>query len=319
MPDVRLFFQRILFICLLVSVCIGLVFLAIPRDPTHYFAESLEQIRLLETTKGPRIILIGGSNVSFGIDAELMQKELHVPVINDGLHAGLGILPLLELLPYLHEGDSVIVSLEYAVFANSSGMEGDPAFVADWIETDASRVKYLSEPWLKAPRIYTIMLQRKVNRTIEYTLSIDSFRASRALYNSDNFDANGDFIGHLDTPSLKKKDIPLTAYPVTMIQDDILVFLSSFEQTARAKGVQIYFEAPASRQSNCDVTGETNMASFFDTLKQRLSIPILTHMDQVCMPDQYFFDTPYHLNAKGREIRTQRLIENLKQAWLASK
>lgn len=29
------------------------------------------------------------------------------------------------------------------------------------------------------------------------------------------------------------------------------------------------------------------------------------------MPDKYFFDTPYHLNAQGREIRTKRLIRNL--------
>ncbi len=31
------------------------------------------------------------------------------------------------------------------------------------------------------------------------------------------------------------------------------------------------------------------------------------------MPDKYFFDTPYHLNAQGRRIRTKHLIENLLQ------
>ena len=37
------------------------------------------------------------------------------------------------------------------------------------------------------------------------------------------------------------------------------------------------------------------------------------------LPDKYFFDTEYHLNAQGRELRTKQLIENWVKTTAASK
>src|SRR5512133_2221049 len=84
--DVRAFFRSLTQVTLLTTVMITLTFWGIKPDPDHYFAGSLLHIKLLENTPSPRIILVGGSNVSFGLDAELMQRTLGVPVINDGLH-----------------------------------------------------------------------------------------------------------------------------------------------------------------------------------------------------------------------------------------
>jgi hypothetical protein len=53
-----------------------------------------------------------------------MQRTLGIPVINDGLHAGLGIAPLRELEEYLRPGDIVIISLEYNMFSYKNIMEG---------------------------------------------------------------------------------------------------------------------------------------------------------------------------------------------------
>ncbi|HET6821261.1 MAG TPA: hypothetical protein VFH34_01365, partial [Anaerolineales bacterium] len=74
---------------------------------------------------------------------------------------------------------------------------------------------------------------------------------------------------------------------------------------------QVYFEAPASRRINCENTGEASLASFFKTFNEKSTIPLLTPVEDVCLPDKYFFDTAYHLNAEGRRLRTERLIENL--------
>jgi hypothetical protein len=49
-------------------------------------------------------------------------------------------------------------------------------------------------------------------------------------------------------------------------------------------------------------------------LRARTDIPLLTSMDSLCYPDEYFFDTPYHLNLEGRQVRTEHLIENLRAA-----
>jgi hypothetical protein len=290
---------------------VGLIFFGIPTDPEHYFAGSLLQVKLLGNTPAPRIILAGGSNVALGLDAELMQKTLGVPVINDGLHAGLGVVPLRELKEYIRPGDVIIISLEYTIFSSKAVMEGDTAFLADWIEFAPRRTAYLFDPWAQAPGIYATMLQRKVNRRLESLLHQGSLEEIRAIFEGRSFDDNGDFIGHLKENVKPTTKIPDLAYPVTRLDEGIFLFLEDFRQFAEARGATVYFEAPASRQTNCLATGEAKMANFFRVFKTKSSIPLITPLNQVCMADKYFFDTPYHLNAQGRRIRTRQLIENL--------
>lgn len=308
--DVRAFFRNLTQVALLTAAIIVLLFVGIRPDPDHYFAGSLRQIQLLEDVPSPRIILIGGSNVSFGLDAALMQKTLGLPVINDGLHAGLGVVPLTELQEYIRAGDVIIVSLEYSMFSSREIMEGDRAFLSDWIEYSPHRLKYLLDPLAETPGIYATMLQRKINRQVNTFLLGGSLDETRGVFSGTKFDEEGDFIGHLEEASLSRRKIPPVPYPVAGLQEDIFVFLEHFDRIAREKGARVYFAAPASRQSNCKATGAAQLAEFFKTFQERASIPVLTPLEDVCLPDKYFFDTAYHLNAQGREIRTKRLIEN---------
>lgn len=317
--DVRAFLMSLTQVILLTAVIIVLTFVGIKPDPEHYFAGSLLHSRLLKNTPSPRMILVGGSNVSFGIDAELMQRTLGIPVINDGLHAGLGLAPLRELEDYIREGDVIIISLEYNLFVNQEVMNGDPVFLSDWIEYSPRRIKYLSHPWKDALRIYAIMLQRKVNRKVNTYLFGGSLNAVRDVFVGTKYDLNGDFIGHLQESSPNRQKIPAKPYPVSGVQESIIVFLEDFNRMARERGARVYFEAPASRQSNCKATGQAQLADFFKTLGERSSIPILTPLDEVCLPNKYFFDSEYHLNAQGRELRTKRLIENWTKVATASK
>jgi hypothetical protein len=239
-----------------------------------------------------------------------MQQKLGIPVINDGLHAGLGIVPLRELQEYLRAGDIVIISLEYSMFSSESVMEGDLAFLSDWIEYSPRRIGYLSHPWRQMPSLYATMLQRKVNREVNRYLYGGSLDETRSVFIGTKYDANGDFIGHLEEASMSRRKIPSVSYSMRKIQEEIFVFLENFQQQAHEKGAEVYFEPPASRKTNCENTGEAVMANFFKTFEEQSSIPMLTPLEQVCLPDKYFFDTAFHLNAEGRELRTQRLIEN---------
>jgi hypothetical protein len=317
--QLRAFFISLIQVALLTVAMVGLVFLGIRPDPQQYFAGSLIQVDLLENTPGPRIILTGGSNVAFGLDAKLMQETLGISVINDGLNAGLGVVPLRELKDYIRAGDVIIISLEYTLFSSKEVMEGGPAFLADWIEFDPHRAVYLFDPWEKTPGIYAIMLQRKVGRQLNLLLYNGMREEFRAFFEGGGFDANGDFIGHTKENVKPTSEIPDSPFPVIKLDEGIFIFLEDFRQFAKARGAAVYFEAPASRRTNCLATGETQMANFFKMFKTKSSIPLLTPFGQVCMADKYFFDTPYHLNAQGRRIKTEQLIENLLKLNVISK
>ncbi len=239
-----------------------------------------------------------------------MEQELGMPVINDGLQVGLGITPLNEMRKYIRPGDIIILSLEYYNFTEEM-LYGSPQYLADWVEMSPNRLWYLHNPISQIPTIYTIMLQCKVNRQINFYLYNGSLVEMRGVYLGSGFNEHGDFVGHLKDSAVL--EIPPSVYPVNTLPA-AYEELEKFNQYALSKGARVFYEAQAHRQTNCEVTGMKSIRKFYVTLKENTSIPLLTDMKQLCLPDDYFYDTPYHLNALGRQIRTERLIANLSKA-----
>jgi hypothetical protein len=311
--EILKFFKNFLLIFSLVLLTLGGIFVSIKPDPEHYYQGSMLKLELLKNTPSPRIIVTGGSNVAFGIDSELIENSFELPVINHGLVVGLGVTPIKELREYIRPGDIVIISLEYYNFSDSASFYGFPEYISDWIEFSPDRFKYLPDPIRETPNMITIMLQRKLNRQLNYWLYGQSLDQVRGLYTGDQFNAHGDFTGHLDSTPESQSAIGSSAYPLTNL-DEAYVFLAEFNQFAQANGVRVFYEPQPNRQTNCETTGDRRLVNFYRTLQKETSIPVLTPLDQLCLPDEYFFDTPYHLNAAGREIRTLHLIDNLKIA-----
>jgi hypothetical protein len=310
MSDISKLIQRCFQVMLLVTLIIGLIFLTIKPDAKHLYQASLLKANLLANTSAPRLIVFGGSNIAFGIDSEFMERELKIPVINDGLHVGLGVAPLLEIKKYIQPGDIIIISLEYYNFTDKTAFFGQPQYLADWIEFSPNRIWDLEDPARQMPTLYTIMLQRKINRQVQNYLYGSSLNIIRGFYAGDQFNEHGDFIGHLGENNTHF-EIDDSIYPVNNVEDGY-TFLNSFNQLALSKGAKVFYEAQAHRQTNCDLTGMKNIKNFFTRLRNKTAIPLLTDLDQLCLPDDYFYDTPYHLNEQGRQVRTERLIESLK-------
>jgi hypothetical protein len=311
--DLKRILLRLILIAAITAILAVGILVGIGPDPQHYYQGSVHKLDLLEHTPSPRIILVGGSNVAWGIDSEMMQDELKIPIINAGLDAHLGIAPMVELRNYIQSGDIIIISLEYYNFTNRNDFFGVPQYLADWIEIEPSRIWYLQSPASQGPGIYTTILQRKINRKLNFLVYDGSLSEFRGLYSSDNFNSHGDFIGHLKNENATKYNFPDAQYPVNQL-DEAYSFLEEFHKYANSKGALVYYEAQAHRQTNCDLTGKKSLRKFYAVLKRRTAIPLLTNLDELCYPDDYFYDTPYHLNQQGRRIRTERLIANLKTA-----
>jgi len=313
MNDFRRFILRAACVMVLVAgAAIGL-FLAIKPDPQHYYQSSLLKLELLRNTPSPRIILAGGSNVAWGIDSEMIEREMGIPAINTGLDAHLGITPITELKDFIQPGDIIILSLEYYNFASRNDFYGVSQNIADWLEVKPSRVKYLENPMGEAPGLFTTALQRKLNRELNIWLYDGSLSEFRGLYSAENFNDHGDFIGHLKPENAATYDFADTQYPVNQL-DEAYDYLENFYQFAHRINALVFFEAQPHRQNNCNLTGVKHIKAFYGKLKARNSFRLLTDLNNLCLPDDYFYDTPYHLNAIGREVRTKRLIENLKKA-----
>jgi hypothetical protein len=313
MKDTYKLFLRCIQISLIVAIPVGWIFHALQPDPKHFYYGSVIKANLLKNVSSPRIIIVGGSNLGLGVDSEMMEKELGIPVINDGMDVHLGIASVQEVKDYIQPNDVIVISLEYYNYTDEATFYGSPQYLSDWIEISPRRIWYLHDPIHEMPFIFITMLQRKVNRQINFYLYGDSLDPFRGVYTGDNFNAHGDFIGHLDDNNQTQVENSDTIYPVNDLVDADN-FLKEFNQYALSKGATVFYEAQASRQTNCELTGMKNMRSFYRRLEKNSSIPLLTKLDQLCLPDDFFYDTPYHLNKQGRTVRTERLIENLKFA-----
>ena len=99
------------------AVIATVVVIAYRVDRSNYFGATIDKHALLDATPVARIILVGGSNLTFGMDSPRLSAALERPVVNLSLHAALGLPFLLaEALAVARPGDVVVVSLEYEHF-----------------------------------------------------------------------------------------------------------------------------------------------------------------------------------------------------------
>lgn len=114
--------KRVL-ICLLLVAMLPLGLLGVGAAlPEYYggsyYAELPGMAEKLKTTDGPKVVIVGGSSVAFGVDSELMEQVLgqcgyEYTVCNFGLYAAVGTSAMLELSKnYVNENDIVILAIE---------------------------------------------------------------------------------------------------------------------------------------------------------------------------------------------------------------
>ena len=102
------------FICILLCVLIPFAAIAsiisfLPSQFKNTFLGGLKiKIDRIESIEEPKIVIIGGSSVPFGVDSKQMEEMLGMPVVNFGLYATLGTKLMLDLSrEYINSGDII--------------------------------------------------------------------------------------------------------------------------------------------------------------------------------------------------------------------
>jgi hypothetical protein len=115
----RAFLLKLLTFLLIQAGLFGLILASANlRSEQNYLAATLEKHARLKSAPSPRLILVGGSNLAFGINSEALGQALGREVVNMGLVGGLGLdFMLHEVAPAVRKGDLVLLSLEYDLFS----------------------------------------------------------------------------------------------------------------------------------------------------------------------------------------------------------
>ena len=287
------------------------------RDDS-YLAAILEKDRLIRNTPSPKIILVGGSNLAFGIDSKAIEDSLGLHVVNMGLYAKLGLKYMLaQVRPYIKPGDVVAVVPEYDQFYGDYS-NGDQTLNTALLYAPPDRIP----DFIRSYSIVDVVLRPRVENARRSFLRAFAAAVGKeqmlfpqdtnAVYNRRSFNQYGDAVSHLNRKGMNPDSIfvkPLP--PLKEFNRGTLKDLNSIASKAREEKAHAYFLFP----SYIDRSYVINVAAI-DSLRRKLAggmdIPIVGTPKDFVMGKQYFFDTRYHLNREGRDLRTLKMIEVLR-------
>lgn len=281
----------------------------IDRSSSDYMAAIIDKHARLDSIKSPKIILAGGSNLAFGIDSKEIENAFGIPVVNMGLHTSLGLDFIISELNYsVNKNDIVIFSPEYFM-----GKDGSYALEKNTSNFYPPASKYYQTNYLTELKSYLAKNQSTFRNLFSNLISNakkDTLFQTKgnSTYSRKGFNHYGDVISHLDKVSpAELNDKTLFTYRYWEGIDE----LNKFYEEAKARGVHVFFTYP-DYASSAFSENEKIINHLAADLKKNLEIEILNSPSDFVYPDDYFFDTIYHLNKLGREKRTASFIEILK-------
>lgn len=308
---------RFLIRCAAFAILLSLVLLALsqlPAPPREVsFLEAIhDKHRRLEETASPKLVIVGGSNVAFGMDSLQLESGTRIPVVNLGLNAGFGLKYMLsDVRPYLNAGDRLVVIPEYELFHR--GEAGGAALATLLVDVDPSGVRRLT--LLERVRLLEFVLPY-LGRKAMYAIEVIGNRmlgrhvidTGQAIYRRDAFNIRGDAQSHWRLGS--REFPPMAPSPNVRINESIIEFLQQYCDELERDGIEVIILPPVLAAKSFD-----NLHDFIVDVTAKLrsaSVPFAAQPSRYRFDEEFFFDTPYHLTKRGIDKRVTLLLDDLR-------
>lgn len=321
----RLGFKAGALLTAVMATVAGIVYF-VPDDDDYALATLLKHKRLaLYDTR--KIVLIGGSNLAYGIDSRMIERATGCPVVNMGMNGYLGVRYMLEeVKPYLNPSDVVVLAFEWDNYYKS--VDGTAPDLLAMAKTNPTALNYLSlKQTLRVIAAIPSVAQQKAMRLISEAIVLvknrvtgstdegqsEEDRLIERVESRTGFTRKGDLVSHLGVSwpypredGIIPKGAPIESRMISLMRD----FAS--EMTKRDVAVMVSY-TPVIRAFY-----DRHQNDLGDAHKLIRATPPLvapSPPSAFVYDEGYFFDTVYHLNAEGRRLRTQKLIQDLETQW----
>ncbi|MDR2020877.1 MAG: hypothetical protein LBQ14_08950 [Treponema sp.] len=282
------------------------IFLLVPLPENSYNLAIADKHRLLQTEKA-KFVLAGGSNLSFGIDSGALEDAFNVSVVNMGINAGFGLGRILDdISPFLNTGDILLIVPEYAHFTtlwNGNGIAYEAIF-------DARQYQLLWHPGYYDMPIDCFNYLSTKYEAVKYFLTPQASRNPNVYYR-DGFNKYGDYIKHLKNNNGKV----LINNDIGDITRQYIQYFFRFIDDFNARGITVLLSYP-SYESNSFVNNEKLIRELDMLFRKKEGLVVISKPEDYSYPKDFFYDTVYHLNAKGRKMRTDNLITDIKTSGI---
>jgi len=271
---------------------------------------------LLEKQPSPRIILIGGSNLNFGIRSPEIEKRTGYHPVNMGLNIGDGLAFMLKnVRSSLRRGDVVVISPEYEHFGDFYNGKGEflyaevehrPSMIRAF--TVGNYLEMLNKGHLIAGSILRYTVERRGDIIRQYLENKEN------PYRRDAFNQYGDLVGHYPLAFRLKKSEQIIGPSKSQVTpakiQRAINALNEFNEECRKRDAQVFYSFPPVPQELFE-NDATVIKSIASELQRQLQFTILDTPEEMAFPIENFYDGYYHLTGEGSERRTNLLINKL--------
>ena len=275
-----------------------------------FVGELFAKYERLNSIDEPKMVIVGGSSVAFGVDSALIEKYTKIPVVNFGLYATLGTKLMLDLSrSAIGEGDIVIIAPElneqtYSLYFNAEStlqaLDGNFSMIKDIDSENYSDL--FGGLWDFA--------QAKLGYIID-----GESPDPEGVYNSKNFNEYGDLVcdraenimpGYFDENVMIDPD-------TSMITDEFVDYLNGYADFCQERGASVYFAfCPMNEMGVVSDKTSESFSNFQTLLAEKLDFDIISSdINEYIYDAAYFYDTNFHLNSAGAKLHTLNLLEDV--------
>lgn len=301
------FIKKILYFSIatitLVSIILLFNFLIVGNQYTHSYQASItDKLDRLHTINSPKIVLIGNSNLAFGINSNMIEKNLQIPVVNLGLHGGLGDIFLANMIKgHVSKGDIIIYAPTN--FGNTSTrIDSELAWAT--IEKNLYLWKLIPQDNYETmaygirPYIY--------KTTINFLFNLDK-PITKDIYSRSSFNKYGDvYTERKNKYTMKPSDILSPS-----ISQETILRINELNKYIKNSGGTLLIAANPIITSTKYPQSKPKYLKFQQELINHLDCPVISTYTDYFIDEKYFFDGRNHLTTEGSNIRTNQLIKDL--------
>lgn len=294
-------------------IILGNIYIVGNQYLTNYQSAMVDKIERLKSIQEPKIILVGNSNIAFGIDSRELENALGMPVVNLGLNVALNNAFHEQMALFnIHSGDIVVVC--HTAYDDDDTMgSASLAWITlekHWELWPVLRKKDLGDMLVCAPRYLKessfLWIRRQGNQEID------------SCYSRAAFNQYGDICYRPDSgldvyENMFRPDT--TAVPG--ISRECVERLNRYIHVIREKGASVVVAGFPIPDGEYTPPAE-EYDKFQAALAEQLDCDVISDCRDYFFPYEYFYNTSLHLSEEGARARTRQLILDLHN-WMAGR
>ncbi len=251
--------------------------------------------RLMWAKDKKKIVIIGGSGSLYGFDCSYIDEALNgeYEIINFGENANVSSIVYFDMVEdFVGEGDIVLWCPEPGVY--TLGYQACSNRFWEFRKSDYDFTKYINPQYYT--NFYSSFASYSSGLSSKSFKSYDALSSSMDKYGSDLSDHtwNGSkFNYNFDYDMLGKTEITELVKNIT------------------DKGANVFYSFAAMQESGMESVREQDVERLESLITSVPGIVSISDYQNCIYPDDYFWDSAWHLCPKGMEARAQRVAEDL--------